>query len=101
MDIHVSAENGEGKVGLRGEITIYDAQQCKQLLLDALKNNKIIHLDFSEVVEIDTAGIQILVAFLRSAKIQHRNVKFHAVGSGVIEVIRLCNLEAELGLPST
>ena len=43
------------------DLTIYNALEQKQQLLDALSATSRLELDLSQVAEIDTAGLQLLI----------------------------------------
>lgn len=46
---------------LRGELDIYHVAALKEELLEALRANARLTLDLSEISEIDTAGVQLLL----------------------------------------
>ncbi|WP_440877318.1 STAS domain-containing protein [Thalassotalea sp. PLHSN55] len=44
------------------ELTIAHIADCKQSLLEVIKANDVIHFDDTDVVRVDTLGIQLLLA---------------------------------------
>lgn len=52
---------------IQGDLTIYNAIEMKQRLQNAQGNCRELHLDLSQIAEIDTAGFQVLVALRRQA----------------------------------
>ena len=51
----------EGRICIRGEMTIYDAVALKGALLAALADEPSVRLDLADVTEIDTTGLQLLL----------------------------------------
>lgn len=100
MEIKSQADVAETTIHVRGELTIYDALQWKNSLQDALNKYGVIKLDLSELAEIDTAGIQVLVALSRTAQKMNRKVLVIDGSQAVMEIIHLCNLAPEIGLAS-
>jgi anti-anti-sigma factor len=100
MEINITKGDGAINLDFHGEMTIYDAQQCKNVLLEALKQCEVVSLDLSDVSEIDTAGVQILTSLVQSAKKMDREVFISESGQAFGAVIHLCNLGSDLGLTS-
>ena len=59
--------DGTCTVRLDGEMTIYTAADQKTLLFDELEKCDTLALDLGEVSELDSAGVQVLMALKRSA----------------------------------
>ena len=55
------------RLAIQENMTIYQAQAQKDLLLSALAGTDSLELDLSRVAEIDTAGLQILMLVKREA----------------------------------
>lgn len=100
MEINLTKGDGVINLDFHGEMTIYDAQQCKNVLLEALRLSEVVNLDLSDVSEIDTAGVQILTSLVQSAKKTNREVFISEPGQAFGAVIHLCNLGSDLGLAS-
>ncbi|THB65091.1 MAG: STAS domain-containing protein [Desulfovibrio sp.] len=61
--------NGDkGSLLLRGALTIDRAQELKQALLAALDTSKQVDLEFRDVVSVDLAALQLLIAAFQSGK---------------------------------
>ena len=74
---------------LTGDLTIGAAAEAKQQLLHALAGEGPLELDTREVTEVDAAGLQVLLAALRSAANAKIPIRFPAdlrgpvVGTGL------------------
>jgi ABC-type transporter Mla MlaB component len=61
-------DSGKRALKLSGELTIHTAAEVHATLVNAVKARPTDYeLDLSEATEIDTAGVQILMAFKRAA----------------------------------
>lgn len=84
---------------LAKDMTIYNALDQKQELLDALSISDDVELDLSQVGEIDTAGLQLLILLKKEAQRIGKRVIIVAHSQPVRSLIDFCNLAAELGDP--
>lgn len=84
---------------LAKDLTIYHAMELKNALLDALGATDDLELDLSQVGEIDTAGLQLLLLLKKEAQRAGKRVAIVAHSQPVRSVIDFCNLAAELGDP--
>jgi anti-anti-sigma factor len=86
------------KLRLDGELTIYSAQETRQLLLHSLAElaqepaPATLEIDVSGVSEIDTAGMQLLMAARQHAREQGKDIRLAGQGASVTEVIALLGL---------
>ena len=87
------------RLGIAQDLTIYTAADVKKLLLDALTANAGLVLDLSQVGEIDTAGVQLLILAKREALAGNKEFKIVAHSPAVHQVIDFCNLAAFFGDP--
>ncbi|HEX8611792.1 MAG TPA: STAS domain-containing protein [Telluria sp.] len=83
-------------VRLEPELTIYSAARVKQTLVDALVARDALTLDLADVCEVDSAGVQLLLAAMRQACAQ--GVPLHLAGhsAAVQEAFALVGLDAQL-----
>lgn len=66
MDISIKSLKTVNKITIKGELTIYQAEESARILFEDLSLfEKPIKVDLSAVTEIDTAGIQILLMLKR------------------------------------
>lgn len=81
------------------ELTIYNAMTQKAQLLDALNAASGLELDLSQVAEIDTAGLQLLILVKREAARLQKNLSIVAHSPAVRQTLDFCNLTAFFGDP--
>jgi len=88
----------KGTIHLRGEMTIYAAASLKDPLFSALASQaKQCRLDLSEVSELDTAGLQLLLMAKRlcaARDLELRVVEPSAAVRAVMELLRIEDLGA-------
>lgn len=81
------------------DLTIYHALDLKQVLLDALATTNELELNLSQVSEMDTAGLQLLILLKKEALRAGKQVRIVAHSQAVSSVIDFCNMAAEFGDP--
>lgn len=81
------------------DLTIYHALELKPTLLDALAANQELELNLSQVSEMDTAGLQLLILLKKEAQRAGKCVRIVAHSQAVSSVIDFCNMAAEFGDP--
>jgi len=81
------------------DLTIYHALELKPTLLDALANTQELELNLSQVSEMDTAGLQLLILLKKEAQRAGKCVRIVAHSQAVSSVIDFCNMAAEFGDP--
>lgn len=86
-------------LSLSGDLTIYHALEQKQLMLDALATTTELELNLSQVGEIDTAGLQLLILLKKEAQKAGKRVRIVAHSQPVSSVIDFCNMATEFGDP--
>ncbi len=92
---------GHGKVMLSDELTIYEADELKGKLAKYTDPEKCksMTIDMSEVVEIDTACIQILMQLKQEFNHAERDLRIISHSPAVIEIFDLYNLSSFFGDP--
>jgi anti-anti-sigma factor len=86
----------DSNLRLEGELTIYTAQDTRQLLLQVLAADDapdVLRMDLRAVTETDTAGIQLLLAAREHARSRGREVRFAGMAQSVEAAIQLLGLE--------
>ena len=100
MPLHI--ETGEHKtlVKVSGEMTIYTAAELKQALTPLLYRPQTLELDLSQVSEMDSAGLQLLLAAKKT--MQQGGYPLHLVmhSHAVLDALELCQLAAFFGDPT-
>lgn len=87
------------RISLTEDLTIYHAFEQKQKLLDALSTANSLELDLSQVGEMDTAGLQLLILLKKEAQSADKRVVIVAYSQAVRSTIDFCNLTTEFGDP--
>ena len=82
-----------------GELTIYTASEFKSQLEAAFAQEKEIEINLSQVTEMDTAGLQLLILAKREAEARKASINLVAHSEVVRDVIDLCNMAAFFGDP--
>jgi len=86
--------------GLRitGELNIYRAGELKQTLLEALSGARAVDIDLSQVDEIDSAGVQLIVATRKQAYVSGKGLRIVDHSPAVAQAIELLGLDTCLGI---
>ena len=98
----IAQRKGRGKrkhaqVALAGAMTIYQAVPGKALLLEALEAAPVdLEIDLSGVLEMDSAGLQLLALVKREAASQGKAVRLTAHSPAVAEVFDCYRLPPDL-----
>ena len=87
------------RLSLTEDLTIYHALDQKTMLLDALSTTDELELDLSQVGDIDTTGLQLLILLKKEAHRCGKRVSIDAHSQAVRSVIDFCHLATELGDP--
>ncbi len=82
---------------LEGELTIYRAAELKAELSALQGRADTLELDLSGITEIDTAGVQLLMALKRRAADLSRELRLAAHSPAVLEAFDLLGLAAFFG----
>ena len=83
-------EVSDGCIRLNGELTMHQAEEIRPLLLAALPTDgTVARLDLSQVGEIDTAGLQLLMAANREVLNRGTKLQIVAVSAAVKDTLEL------------
>ncbi|SMC18135.1 anti-anti-sigma factor [Andreprevotia lacus DSM 23236] len=100
MPISEQTRDGHLLLQLEGGLTIFQAAELKDELLQALAHAEHrIELNLAAVEEIDSAGVQLLLALKHEAASQQKTVNYSHHSPPVLAAIDLLNLAATLGDP--
>lgn len=99
MNITAKTKNGICRLAIDGEMTIYTALEMKAQLLPHLDKLKELEVDLSQVTEIDSAGLQLLILLKRETMAREAVLRLTAHSASVTEVIDTLNLAAYFGDP--
>lgn len=86
------------RLTIEGEMTIHRARELRRILQEALAASDAIDVDLSRVSEIDSAGVQLIVAARKQAFTDGKEMRIVAHSAAVVEVLELLDLHMCLGL---
>lgn len=97
----MTGNNNSDGIALAGEFNIFTAAPTKERLIDAIHRAQgtEIEIDLSEVSEIDTAGLQLMVMAKRLAAEHGKAVLFAGHSSAVLQLLDLCGMSGFFGDP--
>lgn len=95
----MSAAAASGHLEIKGELNIFTAAELRLQLLEALATNTELEIDLAQVSEIDSAGLQLMLATKREAAGRQQVVHFTGHSPAVCDALELCKLSDQLGDP--
>jgi anti-sigma B factor antagonist len=84
---------------LEGEMTIFTALDLKERLLTSLSLCRQIDVNLSQVSEMDSAGLQLMILAKREAKAMGKEIRFVAHSPAVVDALEMCRLTGYFGDP--
>ena len=97
--MQVDADVSPVSVRLSGELTIYHARELRDGLFPLLATHRELELDLSGVEDVDTSGVQVLLAGKRAAAVAGHGLRLTRHSRRVIEVFDTMNLSGNFGDP--
>lgn len=91
-DITITQRRGFTEIIVKNDMTIFSAMDDFDQHIKPAKYKKMVKIDLSDVVEIDTAGIQILVVLVKYLSEQGSKFTFTALSEPVTSYISLFKL---------
>jgi ABC-type transporter Mla MlaB component len=91
---------GSGAFALAAECTVADASSLKSGLAKLLADTDAVTVDISCVQRIDTAGLQLIAAFMLARESQGRQVQWKGAAPAIVTAARLLGLSTLLKLPA-
>ena len=92
-------QNNPTHIEIKGELNIYTVAALRLQLLEALDAANEVEVDLSAVAEMDSAGMQLMVAAKREAAQHQKTLRFSGHSPAVFDVLELCKLGGHLGDP--
>ena len=80
-------------------MTIYEAMEVRELFISALSQEQAAEVNLSQVTEIDSSGLQLMIALKNDAKKYGKMISFTEHSREVIELLDLFNLTTFFGDP--
>lgn len=87
------------RVVIDGEFTIFTASEIRGRLLDALNGSDQVEVDLSGVSEMDTAGLQIILAGQLDAANRRKQLSFVGDSRAVADVMAIYGLAERFAAP--
>jgi anti-anti-sigma factor len=84
-------------LSIEGELSIYRAGEWRESLQAALADGGDLTLDLAQVTEIDSAGVQLLMAAQKTAQATERRLHLVRPSAAVQEVFATLGLDAHFG----
>ena len=84
------------RVAIEGELSIFTASAVRDRLLDAFAAAGEVEADLSRVTEIDSAGLQLMLAAQKEAVVQGKRLHIADSSRPVLDIFELCGLAAVL-----
>jgi anti-sigma B factor antagonist len=83
-----------GTLTLAGEATIYNAKDLQEQLHAAVRKRRSLRtVDLSQITELDTAGVQLLLGLKEWGQREQRPLTFKGPSAAVREVLELLQIE--------
>ena len=82
---------------ITGELTIYTAASEKQHLQEFLETGDDLEVNLSQVAEMDSAGLQVLILMKQEAIRRNKKLRYTMHSKAVLEVLEMCNMTATFG----
>ena len=99
MSVRIEQKDDLKIVSIDGEMTIYTASEYKSQLLEQLTECHELELNLSEIEEMDTAGLQILLVLKREAEAGGCQLRMINHSRAVYEVLELLDMQNHFGDP--
>lgn len=93
------SSDAEYELIIPADMTIYEAGEIKDLFSQALAKNKNINVNLSNVSEIDSAGLQLMVSLKKNALEKDTIVQYNSHSQAVIGLLDLYDMTAHFGDP--
>jgi anti-sigma B factor antagonist len=84
-------------LSIEGELTIYTAAQHKDALVAFLNSGDDLELNLSQVSEMDTAGLQILIMAKKEAAVAGKSLRYSMHSAPVLEILELSRMASVFG----
>lgn len=92
--ISIQTQGEDVRLAIRGDCTIVQAAQLATAMREALNTGSAAYgLDLGEVTEMDSAGLQLLLASRRSCELAGRPWRIVALNDGVQRFLHLLRLD--------
>ncbi|NTV10160.1 MAG: STAS domain-containing protein [Zoogloea sp.] len=87
-------------MAIEGEFGIFTARDLRERLLALMDEGDELEIDLSAVTEMDSAGVQLMLAAKREAQARDKSLRFTGHSPAVDDLLALCDLAGLLGDPA-
>lgn len=88
--------SGEGLIAVTGPMTFATAGTLLALGMPRFAGQPALTVDLSDVTDVDSAGLALLIEWLRQARAEQRTVTFRGIPDKLLAIARLSGVEALL-----
>ncbi len=88
----------EGRYGLFGEMDIKTVKTTRNLIHPLLNSTDVLEIDFSGVVRVDSAGLALLIEWVRESKKLKKEIRYYNIPEQLCAIARVSSLELVLPL---
>ncbi|MDH5719361.1 MAG: STAS domain-containing protein [Spirochaetia bacterium] len=89
VQINIAQDKGYLLIKIAGDMTIYHSIELKEKIFENIKNNNNIVIDLSGVLDMDTAGFQLLVLARKEAEREDKKLKIIGHSSAALKLFDL------------
>jgi len=82
---------------ISGELTIYTVATEKQALQKLLDDSQALEVNLAQVTEMDSAGLQVLIALKSEAAKNHKQLGYVVHSKAVLDILEMTNLVTKFG----
>ncbi len=93
MTVNTEKNDGICKMRIEGDMTIFNAADLKKDLLDNLNECSELEMDLSQVNEMDTTGLQLLILAKREAVALNKGFRIISCSPATTNVLELFNMK--------
>lgn len=99
MPVIINTQGKKTHIEVQGELTIFTAQEVFEQMKNPALYSKEIELDLSQVTEMDSAGLQILLSVKSKCALHNTTLSITAHSVAVSELLTLSDLVGFFGDP--
>jgi anti-sigma B factor antagonist len=85
------------QLALEGDLTIFNANEQMVNLLNFIRSGNDLEINLSQVEEVDTAGLQLLILIKRLASQEGKILRFVLHSKGLLDILEMTNLTSVFG----
>ncbi len=96
--VRIDRQAAEARIALNSVLDVRQVRRVHETLLPLVNDSAPLCIDGSQVTRVDTAALQLLAVFCRSARALARPLRWESASEEFRRAATLLNLEQELGL---